>query len=194
MSWKPTVPRRKPTKTYAKPSKARREAAKAVPAPVVLGASLPQPKRPQGRPRVYGEDVYEEILDRMVKGESLVKICEEPDMPEPQAVSWRMAQDPELKARYKTAGIARSITLVEKSLDAVNNAQDRDQAYVADTKARNWMKIAAVTNPEQFSDKLHSTMGRTYSGAMLSINININGEDVTANLKTIDGDSERVDG
>ncbi len=62
--------------------------------PVRFPAALSHDHRKIGRPTIYTEGLADQICDRLIQGESLIEICEDPSMPGYRAVMyWLSGRD-----------------------------------------------------------------------------------------------------
>jgi len=70
--------------------------------------------RPVGRPSAYSEEIAEIIFDRMVNGESMLKICSDPAMPSRSAVHRWMRANPSFATRCAQAREEMTHYLIDK--------------------------------------------------------------------------------
>jgi hypothetical protein len=108
--------------------------------------------RGAGRPSVYSEEVADEICERMIEGEELVKICKDDWMPARSTVYRWMANDDVFRTRIACARegladhVANEIANISASCtDATANA---DRVKLA---ALQWR--ASKLAPRKYSDK-----------------------------------------
>jgi hypothetical protein len=127
------------------------------------------PKKRRGAPTTYNTQITETICVRLSQGESLSKICAEPDMP-PQAVvyAW-LLRHPEFAENYTRAREEQADTLA----DQISALADEPPRMVVDDKgiervdhgwvqwqknrveARKW--VAAKLKPKKYSERIQMT-------------------------------------
>lgn len=106
-----------------------------------------------GRPSVYSEEIAQDILCRLMDGQSLRKICQDDAMPARSTVHLWLANDEAFSDRYARARDAQADTLADEILDisdGENAAADpqRDRLRV---DARKW--LAGKLRPKVYGDK-----------------------------------------
>lgn len=141
-------------------------------------AKLAPPAPPQLlRPRNKGEHWSPEArkqaiayaLERMTDGDSLDAACREMDINPGTVLGWINA-DGEAENRYECLKITRSRALIEQALDITLNETDTKHA---EAKARTLMRLAALLNPKEFSDKTHAALGKGGPGQRVTFVLNM---------------------
>lgn len=121
----------------------------------------------------YGPKVYESIIERVAKGELLKRICEEPDMPSPEAFYKHLERNPPTKARWDLALMQRVEGKLEDGLERINGLMESakdGKALAAEVKAvdvalKHLQWLAERLNPGRYGavQKLeHKHDGGTY--------------------------------
>jgi hypothetical protein len=114
-----------------------------------------------GRIATYGDDVREEILQRIATGETLASICKDAHMPQRAIVyKWRM-DDPEFDGRFAQArlvghdAIADNTLEIADALPAYGPDGKIDPADVANRKLRIWTRqqLLAKWDPKRYGDR-----------------------------------------
>lgn len=101
--------------------------------------------RPVGRPSSYSEEVADAICERMINGESLVKICLDDKMPSRAAVYRWFDARPDFEARCARAreGLAEArVDEIEDLADATTEANAHSMKVKISTKQWVAMKMA----------------------------------------------------
>lgn len=105
-----------------------------------------------GRPSKYSDKIADEICERMVNGEEIVKICLDEDMPSRTTVYRWMAERPDFGARIARAreGLADYVAwqIAELSQNCTNETANPDRVKLA---ALQWR--AARLAPKRYSEK-----------------------------------------
>lgn len=113
-------------------------------------------KKKTGRPTIYTEELATKICARIADGESLRKICDDPEMPARRAVHvWLLDKDKEAFVhQYETACNVRAENMFDNLVDIADKGEDvrRDRLRV-DT--RKWYLSKVL--PKKFGDKLDVT-------------------------------------
>lgn len=114
------------------------------------------------RPSPVTADVQEVICTRIAAGESLRRICEDPDLPGLTTVKRALRQDPAFREVYRQAREDQADTLVDQMLELAAAEPARlptggyDSAHVNHVRNRigtlQW--IAAKLRPKRYGDKL----------------------------------------
>ena len=109
-----------------------------------------------GRPTLYSPELAETIYERIVKGKSLVSVCQDADMPSIVSV-WRWRQkDENFEKLVSEALRARVILGVEHATDLADNSALEDVPLTKlqiDTRLR----VAKMVCPELYSDRVEHT-------------------------------------
>jgi hypothetical protein len=111
-----------------------------------------------GRPTIKTEEVINELLDRIMQGESVRKICEDDDMPDQVTIYRWLRDDEDFCQKYARAKEISSHSWVEESFEIADAAMTRTDAEVAKVRiqARQW--AASKLNPKKYGDKLQATI------------------------------------
>lgn len=105
-----------------------------------------------GKPK-FSEDVREELLARLAKGESMATIDKDPRMPSWTTVTNWLNSDPDFVVKYARAREAQADYFVEQMIAIADEASaDTVQAARLQIETRKW--IAAKTRPKKYGDKL----------------------------------------
>ena len=138
-------------------------------------------RRRMGRPPELKEATVEAICRRMADGESLIKICESPDLPSRETIRrWLLKGDVEgaqaeyadFRARYARARQDQADSLAAEILDVARSATpETAQADRVRIDAIKW--IAGKLRPSVYGDKLaHEHAGKD-GGPIESRNLTI---------------------
>lgn len=110
-------------------------------------------------------------LERMTDGDSLEQACRELDVNPGTVWGW-IAGNPEAVVVYESSKIARSRGFIERAIDAIQTNPD----YKAgESLARSYMRLAALLNPKEFSDKVHAIGHKQGPQGRVSFNLTFNG-------------------
>jgi hypothetical protein len=102
-------------------------------------------KKKAGRPSLYSKDIADQIVMRMIEGESMVDICRDKDMPSRATVYRWLDEDKEFEARCARAREALADYLVDKIEQlAAETTEDNHQSMKVKISTAQWraMKIA----------------------------------------------------
>lgn len=105
--------------------------------------------------------LVEHALLRMEDGESLEAVARDVCINAGTLHGW-IAGDENWGNRYENSKVLRARSFMERAIDEVTSNPDAKQAEL---KARTYMKLAAILNPKEFSDKMHTNIGKHGSGA-----------------------------
>src|SRR5687767_1291259 len=83
-----------------------------------------------GRPSSYTEERAEAVLERIVAGESLRKICADPEMPGERTVFQWLAAQPTFAQQYTRAREIQAHLIAEETRDIVDEEPDPARARV----------------------------------------------------------------
>lgn len=117
-------------------------------------SSMPadEPKNSVGRPTIFSEDIANEICERMIEGEEIVKICRDEHMPCRSTVYKWMAEDAHFRTRIACAreGLADHVAnkIAELSDNCTAETANADRVKLA---ALQWR--ASKLAPKKYSDK-----------------------------------------
>src|ERR1041385_4379143 len=101
------------------------------------------------RPSSYTQEKADAICERLINGESLRKICLDPDMPDASTVCrWLAHEDNELfRQQYARAREAQADTLADEILDIAddgsNDFMGDDEKYNGDAVQRSKLRVDA---------------------------------------------------
>lgn len=130
---------------------------------------------PRGRPVVYGDDVRDEIVRRIAKGETLTSICRDSHMPERETVYLWRESDEQFNSRFARAreigfdALAEQVLEIsdtpvigvstEQELDADGNqigvAKVKREDALGHRKLQAWarMQLLAKWDPKRYGDR-----------------------------------------
>lgn len=98
------------------------------------------------------EYILETMLAHMEDGGSAQDICDELGVS--MATCWQWIKSDELlEKRYEEAKICRARCLIEGILHDLHATTTMEEARVVDVKARHMLRVAAMLNPREFSEK-----------------------------------------
>ena len=109
-------------------------------------------KPKMGRPSLYREELIDTILDRLIEGESLRKICSDPDMPAKVTVLKWLDKYDDFAARYARAREMQADGYVDECVTIADQATDPQVARVQ-IWARQWHAGKMV--PKKYGDRQH---------------------------------------
>ena len=116
-----------------------------------------------GRPAVYNDDVWTEVLEQISSGEFVRVIAERPGMPSVSGIKRKVASDPAFAAAYNEARVEQSHAHAERSVMAARNATpDTAQMARLQFDAERWM--AGKLAPRTYGDKIQQEV--QMSGAL----------------------------
>lgn len=111
------------------------------------------------RPTIYTNELAQQICVRIANGESLHRICADPDMPSRTTVLlWlRSGERPEFLNQYLDAKDAKADFLADQILEIADDCEGAErsaeiQAAKLRIEARQW--YSKVTAPKKYSDRL----------------------------------------
>jgi hypothetical protein len=100
---------------------------------------------------VKTDELVEEIVRRVMAGESISHICQRKGMPDRRTVHRWLAKDTEFKKAYNEAALVRAHELLTESLEIADREKSTAKDVAADRLRINTrMKLAAVYNPKAF--------------------------------------------
>ena len=134
--------------------------------------AIDQPKRKMGRPSLFTQQVADTICERLVKGDSLRSICEDPDLPCITTVMmWlRQPDRADFLKQYTRAREIQAETMAEEILEIADNATNdwmerngqNDPGWAANgenvqrsrlrVEARKW--LASKLLPKKYGEKV----------------------------------------
>ena len=121
--------------------------------------------RPPGRPSKYTAEMADAICERMIEGESLVKICEDPEMPTRTTIYRWMDANPDFVTRCARAREGLADYLVDAIEDlASKTTNDNFQAMKIKIATAQWraMKMA----PRVYGDRTRTEVTGADGGAV----------------------------
>ena len=116
-----------------------------------------------GRPVVYNDDVWTEVLEQISSGEFVRVIAERPGMPSVGGIKRKIEADPEFAAAYASAREQQSHAHAERGVMAARNATP-ETAHMARLQfdAERW--LAGKLAPRTYGDKIQQEV--QVSGAL----------------------------
>lgn len=108
-------------------------------------------------------------LERMTDGASLDASCREMDINPGTVLGWINA-DGEAENRYECLKIVRSRAFMERAIDEM---QQNPDYKAGESRARTYMRLAALLNPKEFSDRLHSGLAKSGPGQRVTFVLNM---------------------
>ncbi|AXF75424.1 ubiquitin carboxyl-hydrolase [Erwinia tracheiphila] len=112
-------------------------------------------KKKMGRPSDYLPEVADDICALLASGESLVKVCKRPGMPDKSTVFRWLAIHDDFCDKYAKATEARADAIFEDMFDIADDATE-EPAAVAKARlridTRKW--ALARMNPKKYGDKV----------------------------------------
>lgn len=113
-------------------------------------------------------DAVAYALEQMIDGNSLDAAAREMDINPGTLLGWVMG-DKSAQIVYENSKIQRSRALMERALDEAANNPDYKKG---ESLARTYMRMAALLNPNEFSDKMHANvMKHTAVGKSVSFTL-----------------------
>jgi hypothetical protein len=111
------------------------------------------PNKPAGRPSLYSEQTAAEICLRLAQGDSLTKVCTDPEMPSKSTVLRWLHLRPEFREQY---ALAKQISLDDLADLALHEATSKmDPAYAQCARlafdARRW--YLSKLSPKKWGDR-----------------------------------------
>lgn len=105
-----------------------------------------------GRPTIFTPVLAERILTRLAQGESLRRVCADPDMPNRSSVLKWLNEDDEFSSRYARACEARTEHLVDEMLEIADDAKLDPQDKRVRIDTRKW--LATKLLPKKYGDRV----------------------------------------
>lgn len=104
------------------------------------------------------------IIREISKGRSLISICRENGVPHETTFLKQCQNDPEMAEAYLAAKRTRAHLRVEEVEEIAQKldpeCSSKNEAYVTDIKAKNYVRLAEIGDPSSFSPKMqHSITG-----------------------------------
>lgn len=120
-----------------------------------------------GRPSDYMPEVANDICALLASGESLVKVCKRPGMPDKSTVFRWIAEQEGFRDKYAKATEARADAIFEEMFDIADDVIP-DSAEVAKARlrvdTRKW--ALARMNPRKYGDKVTNELVGKDGGAI----------------------------
>jgi hypothetical protein len=114
-----------------------------------------------GRPSSYSTELGQNICDRIANGETLTKICADPQIPHRTTV-WRWITDnEEFATNHARAREAGAAWIEDQVADETAKIVDNETAQIAMAKGKLWQWVAQVRNPRAYGNKTHATVEAT---------------------------------
>lgn len=136
------------------------------------------PKKATGRPSSYSKAIEDQIVERMIDGESLVSICRDPAMPSRMTVYRWFDEHPAFDARCARAREALADYLVDKieqMASETNEENHQSQKVKISTAQWRAMKMA----PRLYGDKRFNENTGKDGGPIVTENRNVTTIDAT---------------
>lgn len=131
------------------------------------------------------------IIREISKGRSLLSICSEDGVCHETTFLKRCHTDPELGEAYQAAKKLRAhkrVEQVEQITDELDPKQtSKQEAYVADVKAKNLVRLAEIGDPASFSPRIQ----HAHSGNLVNITLDLSSPQPNAR-QVIDTTAEQV--
>ena len=102
------------------------------------------------RPTDYTPEVADEICDKIVKGKSLVRICEEDHMPSPSTVYLWLRKHEEFSENYTRAKEDQADGFADEIIKIADHHEDTQKAKLQ-IDTRKW--VASKFKPKKYGDK-----------------------------------------
>jgi transposase-like protein len=126
-------------------------------------------------PRQYSPEerarIIEQALAHVENAGSLELVAEQVGVPVSTLDGWLRA-DVALQCRYEQLKITRSRALMERALHEMYENPDYKQA---EARARVLMRMAALFNPGEYSERVHSTARNGQAAGRVSFTLNFGG-------------------
>lgn len=121
------------------------------------------------------DEIISQAFEAMRAGSTLNVVALDHGYSPAELWRWIFAQD-EHKSEYERVKIQRSQSLVEHALYEMQCAHTLQDAKLAEKRANLYLRLAAKLNPKEFSDKMHTVVGRQGVGAQrVSFTLNFQG-------------------
>jgi len=104
-----------------------------------------------GRPSTYTEEMATTICERIADGESLRKICNEPDMPPKKTVLAWLKVHEDFRTQYAQARDEQADALFDETLHIADTEEDWQRARLR-IDTRKW--VAGKLRPKKYGDKV----------------------------------------
>ncbi len=116
-----------------------------------------------GRPSLYTVELGEQICERLMDGESLVKICSSESMPSRSTVMRWQNSDPDFEAKCARARLMQADLMDDKILDEAN-ACDEDNYQAAKVRISAYQWRASKLAPKKYGDKVQAEVSGADGG------------------------------
>jgi Bacteriophage Sf6, terminase small subunit-like len=139
------------------------------------------------------QEIVASVFEGIIGGNSAEQACNILQVPLATVLGW-IGNNPAWEVEYERLKITRARAYVERSLYEIETANEVNDAKIAETKARIWLKVAALLNPKEFSDKMHSNAYKQPSRQAVSFVLNMGGttaqqgSSITITAQPEDGD------
>lgn len=115
-------------------------------------------EHPMGRPSDFTQEIADEICDRLIDGESMRTICNDPDMPHRSTVLRWMDADDAFAARCARARELQADAIFEDLQDIADNGNPEDvQRAKLRVSTMQWR--ASKLAPKKYGEKLDLAVG-----------------------------------
>lgn len=124
--------------------------------------------RPNGRPSLMSQELFDEICERLANGESLRSICESDDMPVQSAIYRWLDSNPGFKEQYAQARVRQAHALAEHaSKMASGQFEVTDPSFARlQMDAIKW--VTGKLAPKVYGDKVDLNVGGQEDGQPLT--------------------------
>ncbi len=120
-------------------------------------------------------NIISAVFDHMANGHSLSGICEQLGVSDATVVGW-LGSDPRLEIEYEQLKIIRSRVLVEHCIRDIEELDNPLDAKRVDIICRHRMRLAALLNPKEFSERMQASPNRAGTGpGRVSFTLNFGG-------------------
>jgi hypothetical protein len=130
------------------------------------------PKRPMGRPSMYSDELANTIMSRIANGESVRKICTEPNMPSQDTFFRWVFDKPEFSEKYTKALEIKADIMRDEILEIADDGsndtyidKDGNERTNAEVVARSRLRVdtrkwlMARQAPRKYGDKMDVNHG-----------------------------------
>jgi len=131
---------------------------------------------PRGRQLMFQEEIADIVLDRLSNGESLRKICLDPNMPDGSTIRKWLSRNADFARQYAYARDEQADTLFDETIfiaDALPEDATSEQVQVARVQidVRKW--AAGKLRPKKYGDMLKHEVTGADGGAIAMQAVNV---------------------
>ncbi len=103
------------------------------------------------KPTLYTKPIVSKILNRLIEGESLIRICRDTNMPTmPTIYNW-INRYPDFREQYRVAKMLQMDTLADRLLDITDDESNLQRARLMSDNIK-W--LASKLKPKKYGNKL----------------------------------------